>query len=76
MSNIAQYRKALISRIVDGDGRAEQNLRKAAFEGRGPEAAGGLLDKVTKHAYRVTDDIVRILRVLHGAQEWPENLHG
>uniref|UniRef100_B0T7Z6 Addiction module toxin, RelE/StbE family n=1 Tax=Caulobacter sp. (strain K31) TaxID=366602 RepID=B0T7Z6_CAUSK len=24
-------------------------------------------------AYRVTDDLVRILRVLHGAQEWPED---
>ncbi|HEY5926948.1 MAG TPA: hypothetical protein VIV11_34915 [Kofleriaceae bacterium] len=56
MSNIAQHRKALITRIVDGDGRAEQNLRKAAFEGRGPEAASGLVDKVTKHAYRVTDE--------------------
>lgn len=24
-------------------------------------------------AYRVTDDVVRILRVLHGAQEWPDD---
>ncbi len=25
-------------------------------------------------AYRITDDSVRILRVLHGAQRWPENM--
>ena len=56
MSNIAQQRNALIKRIVDGDGRAEQNLRRSAFEGRGPEGANALVDKVTKHAYRVTDE--------------------
>lgn len=25
-------------------------------------------------AYRVADDVVRILRVLHGAQEWPDDI--
>ena len=25
-------------------------------------------------AYRIADDTVRILRVLHGAQRWPEEL--
>lgn len=25
-------------------------------------------------AYRIADDTVRILRVLHGAQRWPENM--
>lgn len=27
-------------------------------------------------AYRIDDDAVRILRILHGAQIWPENLPG
>lgn len=27
-------------------------------------------------AYRVTDGVVQILRVLHGAQEWPDDLQG
>jgi addiction module RelE/StbE family toxin len=27
-------------------------------------------------AYRITNDTVRILRVLHGAQQWPDGLHG
>jgi len=25
-------------------------------------------------AYRITRDTVRVLRVLHGAQQWPENM--
>jgi toxin ParE1/3/4 len=25
-------------------------------------------------AYRITGDTVRILRVLHGAQQWPEDM--
>jgi plasmid stabilization system protein ParE len=25
-------------------------------------------------AYRIADDTVRILRVLHGAQQWPEQM--
>jgi addiction module RelE/StbE family toxin len=27
-------------------------------------------------AYRITGEIVRILRVLHGAQSWPDDLPG
>jgi toxin ParE1/3/4 len=27
-------------------------------------------------AYAVTESSIRILRVLHGAQKWPEDLHG
>lgn len=27
-------------------------------------------------AYRITRDTVRILRVLHGAQQWPEDMPG
>jgi alkylhydroperoxidase family enzyme len=52
MADIAWYRAAVVARVLDGDGRASREQRKAAFER--PQAP--LLDKVARHAYRVTDD--------------------
>jgi hypothetical protein len=57
MSNIESERKALVSRILDGNGEASHEQRRAAFENArldGPLAT--LVDKVAKCAYRVTDD--------------------
>jgi len=53
-------REQLIARAVDGDGRASKQQRRAAFanEGVAPEAVKTLIDKVAKHAYKVTDDDV------------------
>ena len=58
MGNIHDYRKALIARIVDGDGKSSSQQRRAAFEGTGPEPARPLVEKVAKHAYKVTDEDV------------------
>jgi alkylhydroperoxidase family enzyme len=55
MANIDDHRKTLIARVVDGAGRATSEHRRAAFAGSGPDAARGLIEKVTKHAYKVTD---------------------
>jgi len=56
MANIDLSRKALTDRVTGGDGKASIEQRKAAFAGAGPEGATALIDKVTKHAYRVTDE--------------------
>ena len=56
MSNITQSRKALIARITGGDGTASHDQRKSAFAGTGPAGASALIEKVAKHAYKVTDD--------------------
>jgi alkylhydroperoxidase family enzyme len=48
----AEARQAAIARAVAGDGRATREQRRAAFEA----PAGGLLQKVAQHAYRVGDD--------------------
>jgi hypothetical protein len=57
MSDIRQARKALASRILEGEGKASPSERKAAFDSSGlPEPAGTLVDKVARHAYRVTDE--------------------
>ena len=57
MSDIRKVRKALASRILEGDGKASASERRAAFNNGGlAEPAGTLVDKVAKHAYRVTDE--------------------
>ena len=48
MSDIRQARKALIKRILEGDGRASQNDRRAAFD-------NSLIDKVARQAHKITD---------------------
>ena len=63
MSNITQARKALVTRILEGDGRASRDQRRAAFDNAGlAKPLNTLVDKVTKHAYRVTDEDIAAAR--------------
>jgi hypothetical protein len=63
MSDIRKARKALASRILEGDGKASPSERRAAFNNSGlAEPAGTLVDKVAKHAYRVTDEDIAAAR--------------
>ena len=56
MSDIRQARKALTSRILEGDGKASHSDRQTAFNNSGlAERMGMLVDKVAKHAYAVND---------------------
>lgn len=56
MSDIREARKVLESRIVDGQGKVSPAERRAAFNNKGlAEPLAGLVDKVARHAYRVTD---------------------
>jgi hypothetical protein len=64
MSEIRQARKALTSRILEGDGKALASERRAAFNNCGlAKPADTLVDKVAKHAYRVTDEDIAAARV-------------
>jgi hypothetical protein len=59
MSNITKARKALVTRILEGDGTASRAQRRAAFDHGGfDEPLNTLIDKVTNQAYRVTDEEV------------------
>ncbi len=63
MSNIAQARTTLVARILEGEGKASPIQRRAAFDNA--ELAtplNKLIDKVTKHAYRVTDEDVAAVK--------------
>ena len=57
MSDITKERKALVTRILEGDGTASRAQRRTAFDHTGfAEPLNTLIDKVTKQAYRVTDE--------------------
>jgi hypothetical protein len=57
MSNFTQARKAVVARILEGDGWASHALRRAAFDNAAlAEPLSTLIDKVAKHAYKVTDE--------------------
>jgi hypothetical protein len=57
MSDIRQARKALASRILEGEGKASPSERRAAFHHSGlAEPLSTLVDKVARHADAVTDE--------------------
>ena len=58
------------SRVVDGPGRLDAHIRRdAAAGGDGPEDARAYVDKVRRHAYKVTDGDIDALR----AAGWSED---
>lgn len=57
MSNITQARRELIARILEGKGDLPAAQRRAAFDNAGLTGPlANLIEKVAKHAYRVTDE--------------------
>jgi hypothetical protein len=63
MAEIEKARKALVTRILEGEGKASLSDRRAAFDNR--EAAGplsNLVGKVAEHAYQVTDGDMNSVR--------------
>jgi hypothetical protein len=64
MSDIRRTQKALVKRILEGDGKASPSERRAAFNNSGVAGPlGTLVDKVAKHAYRVTDEDIAAVKV-------------
>lgn len=57
MANIEHARKALVERILEGNGYASRAQRSAAFHNAGPAGpTSTLIDKVAKWSYKVTDE--------------------
>jgi hypothetical protein len=57
MSDITQARRALVTRVLEGDGRASHAQRRAAFENAGlNEPLSTLVDRVANQAHKVTDE--------------------
>jgi alkylhydroperoxidase/carboxymuconolactone decarboxylase family protein YurZ len=56
MTSIQEPRRALITRVVEGAGRASQALRRAAFENTGlPEPLRTLISTVAENPHALTD---------------------
>jgi alkylhydroperoxidase family enzyme len=54
----------LVETVLAGPGTLDPSIRRAAAEGTDlPQALRGYLDKVARHAYKVTDEDVEALRV-------------
>ena len=62
MASIEEARKALITRVLDADGNSSSQQRRAAFDAHGPEGASALIEKIAKHAYKVTDEDIAVAR--------------
>jgi hypothetical protein len=63
LSDITQARKALVTRLLEGDGRASRDQRRAAFDNAGlPKPMNLLIDKVAKHTHEVTDEDIAAAR--------------
>ena len=63
MSDITRARKALVARILEGDGRASHAQRRSAFNNAGlPEPLNRLIEKVAKRAYTVTDEDIAAVK--------------
>jgi len=63
MSNIRDARKALVTRILEGDGKAAHTQRRAAFDNAGLAGPlSSLINKVTTDAYQVGDEDIAAAR--------------
>lgn len=63
----AELRDRVLNSVLDGPGETEPALRRAAAEGRGlPGDLQPLVDKIHRHAYKVTDADVAKLQATYG----------
>jgi alkylhydroperoxidase family enzyme len=55
--------QAVVTRVLEGDGRASRAERRAAFDdSRLIEPLGGLISKVAKHPTQITDDDIAAVK--------------
>jgi hypothetical protein len=65
MAEIRRHVEALVKRVLEGEGKATRETRTAAFDA----PSGPLLEKVAKHAYRVTDEDVAAAKASQSEDE-------
>ena len=70
MSDITKARKALLARLLEGEGKASHAQRRAAFDNAGlAEPISTLVDKVARHAHKVTDRDIAAARECRLSQD-------
>jgi hypothetical protein len=65
VADIRRHVDAVVKRLLEGDGRASRQARKAAFDA----PAGGLLAKVARSAWKVTDEDVAAAKATQSEDE-------
>jgi alkylhydroperoxidase family enzyme len=70
MSVTKHAQKGLIRRILEGAGTVSASERRAAFNNSGLAGPlGALVDKVARHAHRVTDEDIHAARASHLSED-------
>jgi hypothetical protein len=63
----AILRDRVLERVLDGPGESDPAVRRAAAAGTGaPSDLKPLVDKIHRHAYKVTDDDIATVQVTYG----------
>ena len=63
----AALRDRVLQRVLDGPGESDPAVRRAAADGRGvPGELQALVDKIHRHAYKVTDEDIAELQKRYG----------
>jgi alkylhydroperoxidase family enzyme len=63
LSDIASLHSSLVARVLEGEGRASPEIRRAAFDNEGlAEPVRGFVEKVAHRARMVTDVDIDTLR--------------
>ena len=63
----AALRDRVLQTVLEGPGESDPAIRQASAEGSGvPADLQPLVDKIHKHAYRVTDDDIARLQATYG----------
>ena len=62
----AVLRQATASALLDGPGTTPTEVRRAVARGTPPPDLGALVEKIRRHAYKVTDADVDALRERYG----------
>jgi alkylhydroperoxidase family enzyme len=66
---IAVLRQATASALLDGPGTTPAELRRAVARGTPPPDLAALVDKIRRHAYKVTDADIDALRERYGEDQ-------
>jgi alkylhydroperoxidase family enzyme len=63
----ADLRDRVLRSVLDGPGESDPAIRRAAAKGTGvPAELEALVEKIQKHAYKVTDDDIARLQPTYG----------
>jgi hypothetical protein len=73
----ADIRDRVFRRVFEGPGQSDAAVRRAAAEGAGvPADLAALVDKIHRHAYKVTDEDLARLRTTYSDDEMFEVVVG